>query len=81
MVLPASERRDETKLQPSLASLLRLLLDGAHRRDDRGLGAASRGGHRHNRGQCRSGGDDGGLGQGHGDGRVPFAFPLLGLSW
>lgn len=74
-------QRDETKLQPGLASLLGLLLDGADRRDDRGLGAAGRGGHRHHRGQSRGGGDDGGLGQGDGDGRVPLAFPLLGLGW
>lgn len=74
-------QRDKTRLGPSLVSLLCLLLDGAHRRDDRGLGAAGGGGHRHNRGQGSGGGDDGGLGQGDGDGRVPFAFPLLGLRW
>lgn len=74
-------QRDETQFRPSLVSLLRLLLDGSHRRDDCGLGPAGRGGHRNNRGQGRTGGDDGGLGQGHGDGRVPFAFPLLGLGW
>lgn len=74
-------QRDQTRLRPSLVSLLCLLLDGAHRRDDRGLGAAGGGGHRHNRGQGSGGGDDGGLGQGDGDGRVPFAFPLLGLRW
>lgn len=74
-------QRDKTRLRPSLVSLLCLLLDGAHRRDDRGLGAAGGGGHRHNRGQGSGGGDDSGLGQGDGDSRVPFAFPLLGLRW
>lgn len=75
----AEARRGETRLRASLVLLLGLLLDGAHRRDDRGLGAAGSGGHRHHRGQGGGGGDDGGLGQCHGDGRVPFAFPLLRL--
>lgn len=69
--------RDETELR---LSLLGFFLDGAHGRDDGGLGAAGRGGHRHHRGKGRTGGDDGGLGHGHWDGRVPFAFPLLGLG-
>lgn len=73
--------RDKSGPRPSLVSLLCLLLDGAHRRDDRGLGAAGSGGHRHHRGQGGGGGDDGGLGQGHGDGRVPLAFPFLGFGW
>lgn len=63
------------------SSLLGLLQDGAHRRDDRGLGAGGSGRHGDHRRQRGGGGDDGGLGQGHWDGRVPFAFPLLSVCW
>lgn len=61
------------------SSLLGLLQDGAHRRDDRCLGAGGSGCHRDNSGQRCSSGDDCGLGQGHWDCRVPFAFPLLSI--
>lgn len=60
-------------------SLLRLLQDGAHRGDDGGLGAAGGGRYGDDGGQRGGGGDERGLGQGHGDRRVPLAFPLLGL--
>lgn len=63
------------------SSLLGLLQDGAHCRDDGGLGAGGSGRHRDDGGQRRCGGDDGGLGQGHRDRRVPFAFPLLSVCW
>lgn len=68
--------------QPPLAgSLPGLLQDGAHGRDDRGLGASGRGRHGDHGGQRCGRGDDGGLGQGHRNRRVPFALPLLSVCW
>lgn len=66
---------------PPACSLLGLLQDGAHGRDDRGLGASGGGRHGDHCGQRCSGGDDGGLGQGHRNCRVPFALPLLSICW
>lgn len=64
----------------SLASLLGLLHDGAHGRDNGGLGAAGTGGHGDNSWQGGRGGEDGGLGYcRHRDGRVPLALSLLGV--
>lgn len=63
-----------------LWSLLGLLHDGTHGRNDSGLGAAGTGGDSDHCWQGGCGGEDGGLRYcRHGDGRVPFALPLLGI--
>ena len=61
-------------------SLLGLLHDGAHSRDDGGLGATGTSGDSDHCWQGGCGGEDGGLCYcRHGDGRVPLALPLLGI--
>lgn len=61
-------------------SLLGLLHDGAHSRDDGGLGATGAGGDSDNGWQGGSGGENGGLRYcRHWDGGVPLALSLLGI--